>query len=201
MSKGDVQMKRATLVLAVLVLMLGGVGQSWADFIYDATGTFSNPLDSSVTYTLSGMVTFNNTGGLVSANLLVKTSDGKTTYVDTAAGNPTVSLSTITDVNGTVYDNLSGNALFTSFDVLFLPSGIGGSSPIDIVPLISLSSTSGQLTAFSTIDPSTLSLVSGQLVSGQLTPQGVPEPSTLTLLGLGSLGLLGYGWRRRRQSP
>jgi hypothetical protein len=26
---------------------------------------------------------------------------------------------------------------------------------------------------------------------------GVPEPSTLTLLSIGSLGLLGYGWRRR----
>jgi hypothetical protein len=29
--------------------------------------------------------------------------------------------------------------------------------------------------------------------------QPIPEPSTLTLLGLGSLGLLGYGWRRRKQ--
>jgi hypothetical protein len=29
----------------------------------------------------------------------------------------------------------------------------------------------------------------------------VPEPSSLTLLCLGSLGLLGYSWRRRRAFP
>jgi hypothetical protein len=30
-------------------------------------------------------------------------------------------------------------------------------------------------------------------------PTTTPEPFTLTLLGIGSLGLLGYGWRRRKQ--
>ena len=28
----------------------------------------------------------------------------------------------------------------------------------------------------------------------------IPEPSTLTLFGLGALGLLGYGWRRRQRA-
>ena len=29
----------------------------------------------------------------------------------------------------------------------------------------------------------------------------VPEPSTFVLLGIGALALLGYAWRRRRQTP
>jgi hypothetical protein len=32
-----------------------------------------------------------------------------------------------------------------------------------------------------------------------LPATAAPEPASLTLLGLGSLGLLGYGWRRRKQ--
>ena len=40
---------------------------------------------------------------------------------------------------------------------------------------------------------------------GAVTPSdraatAAPEPASLTLLGLGALGLLGYGWRRRQQA-
>jgi PEP-CTERM motif len=39
----------------------------------------------------------------------------------------------------------------------------------------------------------------GTLISGGITP-AAPEPSTITLLGIGSLSLLGYNRRRRKQA-
>jgi hypothetical protein len=37
-------------------------------------------------------------------------------------------------------------------------------------------------------------------VSFSSSLESFPEPSTLTLLGIGSLGMIGYRWRRRKQA-
>jgi hypothetical protein len=45
-------------------------------------------------------------------------------------------------------------------------------------------------------DPSDIIIVASGGPPAATTP--APEPASLTLLGLGALGLLGYGWRRRQ---
>jgi hypothetical protein len=55
---------------------------------------------------------------------------------------------------------------------------------------------------FSTQDPGSPTGV--KILGGGVGTEGfaaaTPEPASLTLLGLGSLGLLSYGWRRRKQA-
>jgi hypothetical protein len=68
----------------------------------------------------------------------------------------------------------------------------------------------GTFTAYATSEVITFTGASsptqGSVLNGlelrDLTPAvtGVPEPASLTLLATGALGLLGYGWRRRKQA-
>ncbi len=78
------------------------------------------------------------------------------------------------------------------------------------VPLDSLAGTSFQLFDWSGVNPSGefqidakhgyLWDTSGLYTSGVVSFVSVPEPSAFVLLGLGAMGLLTYGWRRRNQA-
>jgi hypothetical protein len=177
--------------VAVVALLLALASPAAAGFIYDATGTFQDGA------TLSGTMTLNDTGGLVATAL--KVTLGGTVVFDSNLGQG-VLFNQVTGADGKTYDHLEvGNAGVLPFLQLFwLPADFPGSSPVPFV--LSVPATGG--TAFSEYE-AVNSVNRVHLSSGQLTPEtaiSTPEPASLTLLGIGAVGLLGYGWRRRRRA-
>lgn len=91
------------------------------------------------------------------------------------------------DVIDTVTGMAAGTAAIT----------FGATSFSVTVPLALLGNDDGMVNFGASIEDfdGTLSDLAGPLTNGT---QIIPEPSTLTLCGIGVLGLVGYGWRRRR---
>jgi hypothetical protein len=209
-------MKRANLVRAAFAMLMAVVftGPARAGFIIDqqygsppspesSSVPFNAPLGQSFTPTLTGInfATFQFTNFASVAG----------TY------------------EAEVHSGINGSLLGTSAPVS-LPASFGGSSSqtgaqvefdfantIALTPgsiysliLVRLDSTSNF--AAIGIDPGTYGggseIVGGSAIPGLdlIFSEGInvssaaPEPASVTLLGLGSLGLLGYGWRRRKQA-
>jgi hypothetical protein len=197
-------MKRATLVLAVVALLLGGVGWARGDYIPISGSGNSGTISTTPTATEAWGV--DNAPGVHAWGI-----------PPPGSGTSTVQWNgSTTETEFTVrFTNLpSGVTIFTGPDKGIFFEDTNGFNLWDhsISPdALSITFTAPAGTSLAPGDFFRVEVdFSGPLSSNgvaftgafdpQLAPTGVPEPSTLTLLGIGSLGLLGYGWRRRRQS-
>jgi hypothetical protein len=201
-------MKRATLVLAALALVLGGVGQARADFItYKLTTTASGtingttetnaPLTVTVTYDTSKVrdgvalglfIVDNQSVGVTFGGITDTVTTASQTQLDVTAGGIGVVLpglalplsSALLAMHSDDFQNTSLTAL---------PSG-----PFSGISLLSGTTYNTTNGSISVTSAGTVTFTSSPAVSG------VPEPASLTLLGIGALCSLGYGWRRRTQA-
>jgi hypothetical protein len=202
-------MKRATAMMATLTLLLGGVGQARAEFIITFSQVGNNvEVDGSGTINLTDLTLKEivSVGPAIRPNLAavifgpsggtdVDTYGGFTGPGSIGPGGITFGTPGSGDAVG-----ISGSTL--THDII-VPSGYKSGASL-------MSNMSFGNTTISKLGltPGTYKWTWGSAANGTAdflevdipSATGVPEPASLTLLGIGSLSLLGYGWRRRNRA-
>jgi len=153
---------------------------------YTSTGTPSSPVTGSLLWNYYGAM---NSNGGSTPGVVEVTSLGNHAAKPTIIGNP--------DKNN-AYSSANGSITGGNHDPFLFTDGTSSSSVVTIVLSIASVTSSDTVTAatfqFGTSEGE--GVVTG--TPGPPQPPGsVPEPSTLAIAGLGALGFIGFGLRRR----
>jgi hypothetical protein len=207
-------MKRAILMLLVVALLLGGLGQSKAranlitfDFNSLAPGADNTAIQNYMNSVLAAAGQSLRVTGVF--NSQVATGPFGTGSQGNLSGNYVVNTSTSGDFFEVTFNQAIGGL---SVDYVVAP--VTGDTPDFTVTasgsvLTPYSASGSQGTNF-TGSTGLLSFTANaisfhddnqhQVAIDNLTISTIPEPATLTLLGIGAVGLIGYRWRRREQA-
>jgi hypothetical protein len=182
-------MTRAILGLAVLALLFGGVRQAKA-------GLIGTTVDTKFYYPNLNTLQQDYGSQLVNPTAFFSLFEGETTTITNTQiiyTSPLFSGTYVTaSFNGYVYDFLDSGNLITKVTV-DPSSSLSGFDP-SFVTLTS-DGAGGQLVELNLGQ----GLSFGPGASVVLDVSTIPEPSSVTLLGIGAVGALGNGWRRRRR--
>jgi hypothetical protein len=188
-------MKRMVLGLVALALLSVGAAQAKADPITISVGGATFSAGADVVTLSANTVTLDLTAGVP---LTTNIQPGTFHIGDSGTLNQTFpfTLSRPVTINGVaqVLSQSGQLAITPTADTLTLSASLpttfnlGGGSTAQF-NFLGLTSTSGVLGDFPIVVPAVVSLSSPSST--------IPEPASLTLFGVGTLGLLGYRWRKR----